>query len=469
MSEQITEAEWKRRYAARLMEHGGMPEAPAVQRGESAYEVAMEDYRAFPGCGIADPEGMADEEMSCWEDDALDRPALAAVPVPSPSSHMVGMVNRFLSWPLPKTFSPDCGISFKPEPTPCCWPTGTNLFTATEAREMLEHVTAIEGAVPAAVPATLPESMSRDEMLSYYSEYANMVANEVIGYQKQIRDLKAAIAASAVPADHRELMLLAAFDLESWMNANGLDGATEDTVKRLREAALATSAPSPVEAGEPTELEMFHADHAAIQAAGFHDAGELLAAYKHMVEGVEEYTSIRDATHPKKPTEARGPSDAQITVALRAACLHDTPESRKDMRAALIAAAALRAEQPSAGDGWTPIGTAPKEPSALDDTQAELDAVTREMDVIYERWPGKDDRLKREELLTPLRARCVEIGRRRYRIVAALATSAPPPIEAGEPTYFCNKCGYGGSVQVGHQRPNGTGECGYMAVLFATP
>jgi hypothetical protein len=31
------------------------------------------------------------------------------------------------------------------------------------------------------------------------------------------------------------------------------------------------------------------------------------------------------------------PTDEQITAALRAACLHDTPESRKDMRKALIA------------------------------------------------------------------------------------------------------------------------------------
>lgn len=48
-------------------------------------------------------------------------------------------------------------------------------------------------------PATLPESMSRDEMLRYYSEYANMVAHEVLGYQKRIRDLEAALMAAGVP------------------------------------------------------------------------------------------------------------------------------------------------------------------------------------------------------------------------------------------------------------------------------
>jgi hypothetical protein len=56
------------------------------------------------------------------------------------------MVNRFLNWKLPASFSPDCGISFdgrKPDelnPHGKGWPVGTNLLTAIEAREMLEHV-----------------------------------------------------------------------------------------------------------------------------------------------------------------------------------------------------------------------------------------------------------------------------------------------------------------------------------------
>ena len=54
------------------------------------------------------------------------------------------MVNRFLTWRLPDDFIPDAGISFgrtkyewnKSQE----WPTGTNLLTATQARQMLEHV-----------------------------------------------------------------------------------------------------------------------------------------------------------------------------------------------------------------------------------------------------------------------------------------------------------------------------------------
>jgi len=49
------------------------------------------------------------------------------------------LVDRFLTWPLPDTFAPDAGISFN-APDERWWPTGTNLFTATEAQQMLEYV-----------------------------------------------------------------------------------------------------------------------------------------------------------------------------------------------------------------------------------------------------------------------------------------------------------------------------------------
>lgn len=40
----------------------------------------------------------------------------------------------------------------------------------------------------------LPETMTRDEMLKYYSSYANLCAHEALEYQKRIRDLEAALA-----------------------------------------------------------------------------------------------------------------------------------------------------------------------------------------------------------------------------------------------------------------------------------
>jgi Phage protein (N4 Gp49/phage Sf6 gene 66) family len=55
------------------------------------------------------------------------------------------MVSRFLWWPLPKDFYPDCGIRFDGRKDDewnknKTWPVGTNLLTAEQARAMLEHV-----------------------------------------------------------------------------------------------------------------------------------------------------------------------------------------------------------------------------------------------------------------------------------------------------------------------------------------
>jgi|SRR3982750_46577 len=57
------------------------------------------------------------------------------------------MVSRFLGWKLPQDFAPDAGISFTPPDSrmdppmqQSCWPIGTNLLTAIQARAMLEHV-----------------------------------------------------------------------------------------------------------------------------------------------------------------------------------------------------------------------------------------------------------------------------------------------------------------------------------------
>lgn len=54
------------------------------------------------------------------------------------------MVSRFLSWKLPQDFAPDCYIKFDKVDRVYAdrgtWPTGTNLFTADQAKQMLQHV-----------------------------------------------------------------------------------------------------------------------------------------------------------------------------------------------------------------------------------------------------------------------------------------------------------------------------------------
>lgn len=60
------------------------------------------------------------------------------------------MVSRFLGWKLPADFCPDAGISFKAEFNEHTAhpmkhePTGTNLLTAVQARQMIEYI--LEGA-----------------------------------------------------------------------------------------------------------------------------------------------------------------------------------------------------------------------------------------------------------------------------------------------------------------------------------
>ena len=50
-------------------------------------------------------------------------------------------VNRFLAWRLPPDFAPGAGISFNPpgRERMLLWPTGTDLFDATQARAMFDH------------------------------------------------------------------------------------------------------------------------------------------------------------------------------------------------------------------------------------------------------------------------------------------------------------------------------------------
>ena len=74
------------------------------------------------------------------------------------------MVNRFLGWRLPENFNPDAGISFQPnfnEETAHPMrhePTGTNLFDATQAEEMVRYL--VDGMTLEATPT--PEELCAD-------------------------------------------------------------------------------------------------------------------------------------------------------------------------------------------------------------------------------------------------------------------------------------------------------------------
>jgi hypothetical protein len=67
------------------------------------------------------------------------------------SSFEKQLVDRFLQWKLPEDFAPDAGISFNPvynETSPFGpsrhTPIGTNLFTASQAHEMVKFILGVD-------------------------------------------------------------------------------------------------------------------------------------------------------------------------------------------------------------------------------------------------------------------------------------------------------------------------------------
>ena len=89
------------------------------------------------------------------------------------------MVNRFLGWKLPPTFSPDAGVKFAPSNGMSrkeaygkagWWPIGTNLLTADEARQMVEHMLGVKRNTYFAEQATTHLSIcsSQDDTMPNY-------------------------------------------------------------------------------------------------------------------------------------------------------------------------------------------------------------------------------------------------------------------------------------------------------------
>lgn len=86
------------------------------------------------------------------------------------------LVNRFLCWPLPKSFTPDCGISFdgrKPDARGYLppWPVGTNLFTAEEARQLFEHALGQDGTAESGVDLIAAERTRQIEQEGWTPEH----------------------------------------------------------------------------------------------------------------------------------------------------------------------------------------------------------------------------------------------------------------------------------------------------------
>ena len=189
------------------------------------------------------------------------------------------MVNRFLSWRLPSSFNPDCGISFKRtynESSPYGpaehEPTGTNLLDAVQARAMLEHVLAGCTQAPAATEA--PSYWTAHDMAKAFHDAYEELAPE-FGYETRsdtkvwdrhsnngrlmIAVCKRIAGPTAALADEPTEAMCVAMARRVLLNKP--DGASWEEVMRLAyldARALATPAPT-VGASEPELRAAFEA------------------------------------------------------------------------------------------------------------------------------------------------------------------------------------------------------------------
>lgn len=92
--------------------------------------------------------GLWDELVSCARDlldeqNRIEREKMLPQPEPAPDLEdqiRRKMAERFLAWRLPDDFNPDGGIFFNPDARSIRKPVGTNLFTYTQARAMIDFM-----------------------------------------------------------------------------------------------------------------------------------------------------------------------------------------------------------------------------------------------------------------------------------------------------------------------------------------
>ena len=152
-SRAVSTPHWHR---STVITYGDAREAAAVARIESALTEASPRWRYDSVGEELDPVLAAELTIRRLARDASAAYAGHHDEQAAGRADAVSMAQRFLRWRLPVTFAPDAGISF--DRSYCekwaTWPTGTNLFTADEAADMMRFVleTSPVGAPPAQQP-----------------------------------------------------------------------------------------------------------------------------------------------------------------------------------------------------------------------------------------------------------------------------------------------------------------------------
>jgi hypothetical protein len=141
----------------------------------------------------------------------------------APKQTVRALVDRFLGWRLPDTFSPDCFITFERErmqrQCPTCWPIGTNLFTFEQAREMFEHVLAAP--TPAEPQALLGWTRYEKARKLNVAQWAELHQRNLRG--ENFDDMIDALPATTQPVQQDTLRLKTAqVDVRTILEAQGI-------------------------------------------------------------------------------------------------------------------------------------------------------------------------------------------------------------------------------------------------------
>ena len=185
-----------------------------VERQECLFIAACVDLgRVNETRGLDPDDGGADPISDAITEPRAEVERAQAVTAQVPEAAINAAVQRFLAMRLPDDFIPDFGISFTPlDHTAVAWPTGTNLFTAQQAKAIFEHCFAAAPSQQVAAPAVeAPQALSDEQIDAVYDglEWPTypgvMTGNSIIEMERHrrhvfARAILAAIHPAAAPA-----------------------------------------------------------------------------------------------------------------------------------------------------------------------------------------------------------------------------------------------------------------------------
>ena len=163
------------------------------------------------------------------------------------------LVDRFLSWKLPRDFSPDGGISFVPSKThPDMWPIGTNLFTADQAKEMLAHVTGpLRAKLDRLMIEYCPDEMTPEQMENWGKHQRPVTPEQEAAVQRAVQSETPASGMAKVPEGMVMVPRAEVEDLRMYWNGLLNESAMKDALENLDRVLMGWLAAAPTGNDQP--------------------------------------------------------------------------------------------------------------------------------------------------------------------------------------------------------------------------